>query len=408
MSPSRKAIVERKRAWLAARATPSAPPLVKPLVAITAVTATAVEEPVSKRSYVIVTVETDAGVAGVGEASAHPDPHAAVRRILAQSRQIVGQDAIAFEVVRRSLLAGRGAVPRDHGDIQGAINMALVDILGKLAKAPVHEVLGGPTRTKARAMAGFDASSDADLNALVQGARQAGFRAFALPLVKCPAFASRTTSDGQFRAGGRAFFREMRRFLEGVRQAVGTDADFVLDCGGRLTPAQATGLARELERFHLLWLEEPTGSIHRKMLAGISAESVTPVGYGREITANGDFQELLRLDAVDILRPDVRSYGITQIRKAAALAETYYVAMAPYHRGGPVATAAALHVAASIPNFFIQEIPYAANPADRRMRRELAGGDLETVNEGFVALPEAPGLGVAVHREALEKYRVKA
>ncbi len=285
--------------------------------------------------------------------------------------------------------------------------MALLDILGKLAKAPVYEVLGGPTRTKARALAGLGASSSgANVDALVRGALASGFHAFVVPLTALRAFSARATAGGRFRSGGRGFFHEVRGELERLRE-LARGADFVLDCEGRLTPGEASRLSRELERFHLLWLEEPAGPMDRKKFAGLSAESVTPVGYGREIAGQRDVLELLRMDAVDVLRPDIQGHGITGIRKAAALAETYYIAMAPAHRGGPVATAAALNLAASLPNFFIQEIPYSGDSRDAHMRRELVGDDLESVSDGFLALPSKPGLGIALNGDALAKYEVK-
>ncbi len=112
------------------------------------------------------------------------------------------------------------------------------------------------------------------------------------------------------------------------------------------------------------------------------------------------------MDAIDILRPNLALLGISQIRKAAALAETYYVAVAPYHRGGPIGTAAALHVAASIPNFFIQEVPFPEDDKDARMRSEIAGPAIEAVKDGFLELPAGHGLGVTLDADAIEKYRV--
>ena len=107
------------------------------------------------------------------------------------------------------------------------------------------------------------------------------------------------------------------------------------------------------------------------------------------------FQDLLREGVVDILRPDLHTQGITRIRQIAALAETYYVAVAPNHDGGPVATAAALHLAASLPNFFIQHIPWPADERDRRMRSELVSQPIETVRGWFRrAARQAPGLAL--------------
>jgi galactonate dehydratase len=114
---------------------------------------------------------------------------------------------------------------------------------------------------------------------------------------------------------------------------------------------------------------------------------------------------LLREDAIDVIRPSVSDCGITAIRRMAAIAETYYVAAAPYHDGGPIATAAALHIAASLPNFYIQQVPFPESAEDRRMRAEIAGGLLETPRDGFLSLPTGPGLGINVNEQALEKYR---
>ena len=105
-----------------------------------------------------------------------------------------------------------------------------------------------------------------------------------------------------------------------------------------------------------------------------------------------------------MVRLNFGQHGISAIRKAAALAETYYVAVAPVHHGGPIASAAAFQLAASIPNFFIQQIPFPAAEADRRMRLELTTAPVEIVNDGFAELPVGPGLGISVNEQALAKY----
>lgn len=116
------------------------------------------------------------------------------------------------------------------------------------------------------------------------------------------------------------------------------------------------------------------------------------------------FQALLREGLVDVVRPDIGIFGISGVRRIAALAETYYVAVAPRHGGGPVGTAAALHIAACIPNFFIQHVPLPAAEQDRAMRHELLPAALETIVGGFLELTNAPGLGITVNEAALEKY----
>jgi galactonate dehydratase len=132
---------------------------------------------------------------------------------------------------------------------------------------------------------------------------------------------------------------------------------------------------------------------------------VTPIGFGRDITEASLFQDLLREGAVDILRPDLQRSGIPVIRRIAAMAETYYTAVAPNHHGGPVGTAVAIQLAASLPNFFIQHVPFPAAEQDRRMRAELVSAEIETVRDGFLGLPTAAGLGIQVNEAALEKYK---
>jgi galactonate dehydratase len=90
------------------------------------------------------------------------------------------------------------------------------------------------------------------------------------------------------------------------------------------------------------------------------------------------------------------------------MAETYYVAIAPNHDGGPIGTAAALHLAASLPNFFIQNVPWPQDERDHRMRADLVREPIETVREGFLSLPTTPGLGITVNESALEKYKEAA
>jgi galactonate dehydratase len=185
---------------------------------------------------------------------------------------------------------------------------------------------------------------------------------------------------------------------------VGDDRDFVLDGHGRLTPSDAASVAATVETSHPLWFDEPCSVSNLEALRKISAEAVTPLGFGRGVADPAVFQTLLREGLVDVVRPDISVYGITGARRIAVMAETYYVAIAPHHDGGPVATAAALHLAASVPNFFIQHVPYPEDAADRAMRAEIVSAGIETPRDGFLELPRGPGLGIDVNEQALEKY----
>ncbi len=136
----------------------------------------------------------------------------------------------------------------------------------------------------------------------------------------------------------------------------------------------------------------------------VSGETVTPLGFGRGIRDAGFLLALLRDGLVDVVRPDIAHWGIGGARRIAVLAEAYYVAIAPHYDGGPVATAAAIHLSASVPNFFIQHVPLPANPKDREMRAAIVSTGLETPRGGFLEVPTAPGLGIQVNESPSEKY----
>lgn len=341
----------------------------------------ALREPVSRRSYTVVKIQTRSGLTGYGECAG------ASAADLARAKQIVlGQPATAFEAVRRRLAGLAG--------LQAAVNIALLDAVGKLTKAPVYQVLGGPTRNKVRAMTPLAGTSDPALLDSMKRAREAGFRAFAVPLPPVSA-----PNQGQ------AFVHATLRRLEALRAAGGEELDFVLDGAGSLTPGDAASLSAALERFHLLWFDEPCRVSSLGAIRKLAAERVTPIGFGRQIQRSDEFQDLLREEAADVLRPSLTLHGVSQIRKMAALAETYYVAVAPYFDGGPIGTAAALHLAASLPNFYIQQIPLPETEQDRQMRAELTNRSVEIVKDGFAELPTGPGLGITVNGQALEKYK---
>lgn len=338
-------------------------------------------EPISGRSYTVLKVLTESGFFGFGECESVSSAD------LAKATQTVtGKPATAYEVIRQQLLPLPG--------LQAAINVALLDILGKKAKAPIYQVLGGPTRFKARVSAALEGETDEALLTSMKRAQGAGFRAFLVPVPRIQA-----PNQGQ------AFVQATRKRLDSLREVGGDEVDFVLDGAGMLSAGDASSLAHELERFHLLWFDEPCRLSNLSVARKIAAESATALGFGRHLHDSGAFQDLLREELIDVLRPSLALNGISQIRKMAALAETYYAAVAPHHNGGPIATAAALHLAASLPNFFIQQIPLPVAEADRKMRAELSGVSVERLTDGFAALPTGAGLGITVNEDALERYK---
>jgi galactonate dehydratase len=358
--------VERRKPLLAIGQTQPAPAGDAGPLAISEVRAFAAPESGTASSYIVLQVRTRSGVVGYGECTEFTG-----HDLKATNEAVTGRPASAYETLRAS-------VPQNA---QGAIDMALLDILGKATKAPVYRVLGGPTRTKARAIVRLAGTSDVELQKDLLQQLSAGFAAFLVPI---PMPEARNQGSAYIHAGV-ARFKAMR--------ATAPNADFAFECGDRLTPSDSASFAAAVESMHPLWLDAPCPVSNLSTLHKIADETVVPLGFGRDIGSPGTFQDLLRDGLVDLLRPNVVTHGISGIRRLAAMAETYYVAVAPWHAAGPISTAAALHAAASIPNFFIVQLPNS-------------GAGSATARDGFFELPKGPGLGVDVDEKTLTRNQI--
>jgi galactonate dehydratase len=354
MSP----ITTQRRARLWSRIAPQVAAAAQPdALDIAAVQHYPLREPVSGNRYSFLKVTTRSGLIGWGECTW--DSSADLKAL---PSACIGKPAHAYATIPP-------ATP-----FRAALDMAMLDILGKAAKAPLYRVLGGPTRNKVRAYSSPISQQ------------------FPVAVIEVPAPASRNQ--------GKAY---QNRILELIER-LPAESDFVLSGNGLLTPGDAASVATTVEKKHPLWFDEPCSHSNIEALKKVSGETVVPLGFGKGIDDPGVFQGLLREGLIDIVRPDIGIFGISGVRRIAALAEPYYVAVAPRHEGGPLATAAAIHIAASLPNFFIQHVPVPAAEQDRAMRRELLSPSLETGSGGFLELTKSPGLGVTVNEAALEKY----
>jgi galactonate dehydratase len=316
-------------------------------------------------SYAILQVRTQSGLIGYGECNGLSESD-----LKAANQALAGKPASAYQALDASAPV----------TMRGGLNLALLDILGKATQAPVYRLLGGPTRNKARAITRLSGTTDAELQSDLRKQLAAGHRAFLVSILPPAA-----------RNQGSVFAHDAAARLKAMR-TVAPDADFALEARAQLTPGDAASLAAAVERLHPMWFDEPCPVSNLETIRKISEETVVPLGFGRTIADPGTFQDLLREGLVDLLRPDLLTHGITGVRRLAAMAETYYVDVAPWHEGGPIAHAAALHLAASIPNFFIAQSP---------------NGEVgTTVSDGFFELPKGPGLGITVDEKALERNRI--
>jgi len=181
-----------------------------------------------------------------------------------------------------------------------------------------------------------------------------------------------------------------------VREAVGPDVDLAIEVHGRLSPAWAIEMARRLKPFSPFFYEEPVPVEDVEALVRVARAIEIPVATGERLCTKFAFQELLRRQAVDIVQPDLcHAGGLTEVKKIAALAEASYVQVAPHNASGPIGTAAAVQLDATIPNFLIQEFFVVQAPW---IEEVVAGGP--RVEGGEIVVPDRPGLGVELHEEA--------
>jgi galactonate dehydratase len=349
-------------------------------LSIAQVRAWRLKEPVSSRRYTVVKLQSQSGDTGYGEGGP-----ATAAEIAEAKTAVTGRRATESEFIRARLKT----IPA----MEAAINNAMLDLISRSRKIPIYQYLGGPTRFKARLLAQLEGTDEASAGAPLERAKQQGFQVFTMPALQRDAMIPL-----------QEYVDRVRKRVTSIQAKGGAEAEWVLDGAAGLTPGDAATVANALERNHLVWFDEPTSVLTTDALAKITDESVMPIGIGRSVHDIGVFQNLLRFGSVNVLRPSLGLNSLPKIKRIAAIAETHYVAVAPYHGGGPVGTLAGIHLAAALPNSFIQEVPVPASDRDAAMRAELTSGNVEAGEKGFAALLNRPGLGIEVNEKALDAY----
>jgi galactonate dehydratase len=331
------------------------------------------------RNWLFVKVYTDEGVVGIGECSGWPRViETAVQDLKAL---LIGEDPQHIERLWQKMqiaIMGHGMTGTVGAGAMTGIDMALWDIKGKVLGVPVWSLLGGQVRSQVRMYA--HASTPETALAL---------KARGVTALKC---------------GG---VSDPVRKIAALREAVGDDIDLMIDLHGPpwLTPADAATLARELEPYKLLFMEDPIAPDNLDGYRRIRDASNIPLAAGERMATIFGLRQLIEQELVDVVQPDTgRAGGITQMKKIAAMAEAHHIMMAP-HSGslGPVAEYAALHLLAAIPNtLFLERLE---DDWDGRAHTALPA--LQQQN-GFLTVPTAPGLGVDIDEDFVARFPSQA
>jgi galactonate dehydratase len=351
---------------------------------------------VGSRNLVFVKVETDQGIHGIGEAySAGPD-EATVATIKDFKSWLVGQDPRNIE----HLWAMMHNFTRFPGGLVvnsaiSGIEHALWDISGKAAGVPVYMLLGGKCRDKVRL---YQSAGGSEPQEVAESAKR---------LVEKYGYTAVKMSP-HMRAGNAQPYNRVTRMagqrVKAVRDTLGPDVDIGVDIHAKFFEvSRAARLAREIEPYNPMWLEEPIRPENADAMAKLADRVNVPLASGECNYTKYEFQKILAAECLDIVQPDVCCCGgLMEMKKIAAMAEANYVVVAPHNPMGPVATTVNAHFAASTPNFFILEY----HPDDSSPRKDLLKEPL-MVKDGYLPLPTKPGLGIELNEEAFAKYPPK-
>jgi galactonate dehydratase len=339
--------------------------------------------------WLFLRIDTDAGVSGWGEPIVEGRAATVATAVGELMEQLTGRDPANIEDHWNAMYRGgfyRGG-PILMSAISG-IDQALWDIKGRSLGAPVHQLLGGRARDSIRVYQWIGGDRPADVAEAAAGVKQAGFTA-----VKMNATAELQYVDSH------AHIDAAVARMAAVRSAVGPEMGVAVDFHGRVHKPMAKVLARELEPFRPMFIEEPVLPENNEALVELARHTTIPIATGERMYSRWDFKSLLASGCVDVIQPDLsHAGGITECKKILSMAEAYDVAAAPHCPLGPIALAACLQVDATCHNAFIQEQSLGIHyNKGNDLLDYLADRNVFRFTDGFLAIPDGPGLGIEVN-----------
>jgi L-alanine-DL-glutamate epimerase-like enolase superfamily enzyme len=358
-----------------------------------------------------VKVETDAGITGIGEC-VHGGVQA-ISIINALAPRFVGRDPFAidalFEEFRRAYVFDGGFAGALITALTG-IEIALWDLKGKALNTPVCELLGGKFRDKIRVYADCQVEPGMnfdEIKQVVDHVLERGFTALKIDL-DIHAYGNRGSEIGDFtkdRFNMTAYQWEHERMVqlaEMVTTAAGRDVAVACDVHTRLDVPSAIRLARDLEQFHIMWLEEPVPAENIDAMREVKRSTTTPICSGENLYLRHGFRELIEKQAVDVIMPDIpKCGGLSECRKIANLAELYYIPFAPHNVSSPIGTLASAHVCATVPNFMVLEFHWLHRDYWTTIIQEKE----DIIRDGYITLTDRPGIGVELDEEVGRQHQ---
>lgn len=345
---------------------------------------TGIEPILAGGRYLFVKVHTDEGLIGLGECGAWAYQEATVSVLKQMEKMIVGQDPLRTEFIWNALsrnLHFRGSVTQSA--VSG-IDIALWDLKGKYFQVPCYELMGGKVREKIKIYVNARAGDAKGMATEAKKLADQGFQSIR--------FSIGHPKDENGRCGENftSLVSRVEGTMKAVREAVGWNVDVAIECHRGMRPAEAIELGRVLRPYRPYFYEDPIPDNLEAMRQVIRGCDI-PVATGERFINPAEFDSLMTTTGVRYIRPDMCvAGGLTAGKKIAAEAEVRGVYVIPHNPLGPVSTAACLQLDACIPNFEVQEYPMANSVCrlDKEMKTPFH------VENGYITLPEGPGLGI--------------
>ncbi|HPQ15827.1 MAG TPA: mandelate racemase/muconate lactonizing enzyme family protein, partial [Bryobacteraceae bacterium] len=331
-----------------------------------------------------VRIYTDQGITGDGEGVDSISGAAAI--IEGFRRFLIGQDPLRVEAIwERIRTSGifAGAQAGQFVTALGAVEIALWDLTGKALGLPIYQLLGGKVRDRVRVYCDSGTNDRKDPNApkYIQQIIEMGFTAAKIDI-------DDASDPARFdRVNWTASNAEIDNMVDKVRfmrESLPSRIELAVDMHGRYDLGTAKRVAKELEPFRLLWLEEPVPPENVDALRDVRQSTHTPICCGENLFLRHGFRPLLEKQAVDIIMPDIQKCGgLLEARKIADMAHTYYVPMAPHAQASPIGMMASCHVMAAIPNALVIEWHWSHPPARlQRWRQYVKQGEI--IENGYI------------------------
>jgi galactonate dehydratase len=359
-------------------------------------------------SYVFVQVDTDEGLTGWGEVTTYPGPVA--NRVIASTIREVDEflrdaDPLAIEAIWHRLLRAftylgtRGAVTA----LISAIDIALWDIKGQALGVPIYELLGGKVRDTVRLYTHFRYARTVERmveNAV--GEVERGSTAIKTdPFMAAGDLSNFAYLDGQIE---RQVENTGVAMIEGIRRAVGPDVEILIDAHALYNVPTAVRLANRLAAYGITWFEEPVPPESYDALEQVRAQIPTRISVGERLYTRFEFLPVLNRHLTDYVMPDVTwTGGISELKKIATLAETFYVPISPHDASGPINVLAGAHVVLTVPNFYRLE----ARRVSLDFYNAFLNEPLEVRGDALV-VPNRPGLGASLNVDYLSASQIDA